>query len=108
MYIGSKNLAISIELSTCECCPGHLTEDESLFNYTIGETSYLAINDGYLTHRPLFSGELNVTQVIRDMCQGNPACIYDSMVTGDMEIGLSTLDISATNDQIIQTLGQFV
>ncbi len=98
-----------MEISHVYMCmnAGHLTEDESVFNYSIGDTSYLAINDGYLTHQPLFSEDLNVTQEVMDMCQEVPACIYDSVVTGNMEIGMSTLRTSATNDEIIRTLGKW-
>ena len=80
-------------------------EEESVFNYSIGDTSYLAINDGYLQYQPLFSDDLNASQEVRDMCQGNPACIYDTVATGNMDIGLSTLRISINNDEVIQTLG---
>ena len=82
-----------------------MAEEESQFNYSIGSTSYLAINGDYLNYQPFFSEDLNVTQAVRDMCQGNPACIYDSVVTGSMEIGLSTLVASRANDEVIQTLG---
>lgn len=83
-----------------------MSEEESLFNYTIGATSYSAINDGYLAHQPLFSEELNVTEEVREMCQENPSCIYDSVVTGKMEIGMSTLGVSSANDRTIQILGK--
>lgn len=82
-----------------------MSEEESLFDYNIGDTSYMAMNSGYLTHQPVFFDDLNVTQEVRDMCQENSACIYDSMVTGDIGIGISTLSISVANDEIIQTLG---
>ena len=86
---------------------GHLTEEESLFNYTIGNTSYSAINDDYLTHQPLYYDDLNITQDVRDTCQGNRECIYDSLTTRNMALGVSTLGISELNDQIIQTLGRY-
>ena len=85
-----------------------MTEEESLFNYSIGSTSYLAINDGYLTHQPEFSENLNITEEVRNMCLGDPACIYDTVVTGSMEVGLSTLNTSAANVDIIQTLGGYI
>lgn len=94
-------------LPRCYCILGHVTEEESLFNYRIGDTSYSAVNDGYLTHTPLFYEDLNVTQEVEEMCQRNPACIYDSIVTGSTEIGLSTLDISTINEEILRTLGKF-
>ena len=87
---------------------GHITENESLFDYTIGNTSYLAINDGYLTYQPEFSDNINATEDVRMMCQGNPACIYDTMVTGSTKVGLSTLRTSTSNDDVIQTLGEFI
>ncbi len=85
-----------------------MIEEESLFNYSIGDTSYSAINDDYLSHQPVFSDDLSVPQAVREMCQGNPSCIYDSVVTGDMEIGLSTLGVSVTNDESIKTLGWLI
>lgn len=84
--------------------PGQVTEDESLFNYSIGDTSYSAVN--YLGHQPVFSEDLDVTQEVADMCQGNPACIYDTVVTGNSEIGLSSLAVSSSNDEIIRTLSK--
>lgn len=84
---------------------GHVRQEESLFNYSIGGTSYSAINDGYLIHQPVFSDDLNITQEVRELCQESPTCIYDSVVTGSMEIGMSTLSTTTVNDQIIQTLG---
>ena len=78
-----------------------------MFNYSIGETSYASINDGYMNHVPLFLEELNVTQDVIDMCQGNPSCIYDSIATGNTQIGLSTLGVSMNNDAIVMTLSKF-
>ena len=82
-----------------------MAEEESLFNYSIGDTSYMAINNGYLTHQPVFSEDLNVTQEVRDACQDNPSCIYDAMVTGDIEIGVSAQRTSTINEGIIQIFG---
>lgn len=89
---------------------GHVLELESLFNYSIGNTSYSVINDGYLDHEPIFSSDLinDVPQQVIDTCQSNLPCIYDSTVTGSMSIGLSTLEVSMTSDDIIQTLGELV
>jgi hypothetical protein len=64
----------------------------------------VAVNNDYLAHQPVFSEDLNVTQEVREMCQENAACIYDSLVTGDMDVGISTLRVSTSNDKIIQTL----
>ena len=83
-----------------------MNEDESHFNYAIGDTTYDDINDGYLDHLPVFADDLDVSDGVRDMCQGNPSCIYDTMVTGSNDIGMSTLDISTTNDEIVQILGE--
>ena len=79
-----------------------MAEEESLFNYSIGDTSYMAINNGYLTHQPVFSEDLNVTQEVRDACQDDPSCEYDAMAIGDIDIGISTLRTSAMNEDIVQ------
>lgn len=80
-------------------------EEESLFNYTIGDTSYSAINDDYLTHQPVFFCDLNVSNEVREICQENPSCVYDFVATGSMEIGQFTLDIATANNEVIKTLG---
>ncbi len=89
--------------------PGHVTEEESLFNYSLGDTSYSAINDGYLSYRPVFTEDLidNVTDDEIEMCHSNLECIYDYVVTSSMEIGLSTFNISMTNDDITRTLSKW-
>ena len=87
---------------------GHVSENESLFDYSIGDTSYAAINHGYLNHTPLFTDEVigNASQEVLDMCGGNVACIYDSTVTGSLSVGQATLNTSQANQITIQILGQ--
>lgn len=85
---------------------GHITEEESLFNYSLGDTSYSAINDGYLTYRPLFTDDLNVTDDVFEMCHSNLECVYDYLVTGSMEIGQDTFNIAMDTDNIIRTLSK--
>ena len=88
---------------------GHVSEEESLFNYSIGAgSSYSAINDGYLEYRPLFTDEVlaNASAEVLEMCQGNVECVYDSLVTGDMSVGLGTLNTSMSNDDTVQILGK--
>ena len=41
------------------------------------------------------------------MCDGNMECIYDATVTGNMDIGLETMEISMANDQSLEILGEF-
>ena len=48
---------------------------------------------------PIFFDELNVTDDVSMMCQGNQQCILDLIVTGDLEIAVDTLD----NDRATNT-----
>ena len=82
-------------------------EDESFFNYSIGDTSYAAINNGYMEHEPLFTEELNATQETMEMCQGNIPCIFDTTVTGNPDIGMSTMDVSMSNNDTIMALSEY-
>ena len=85
---------------------GHLTEEESFFNYSIGNTSYSAINDGYMDYLPVFTEDLinSVSDNVIAICKNDLNCIYDLSLTGDRNIGLSTYNISLSNSDIIKEL----
>lgn len=88
---------------------GLVSESESLFNYSIGDTSYFTANDGAQDYVPTFSDEVvaNASQEVLDMCGGNLECVYDSSVTGSLVVGQATMDTSMTNDQTLQILGEY-
>ena len=41
------------------------------------------------------------------MCGGDVQCIYDATVTGNLDIGLGTMETSMANDQSVEILGEF-
>ena len=59
-----------------------------------------------MTYLPVFTEDLidSVPQEVIDSCQSNLDCVYDATVTGNIEVGISTYNISLTNDDITQTL----
>ena len=40
------------------------------------------------------------------MCGGDVQCIYDATVTGNLDIGLGTMETSMANDQSVEILGE--
>ncbi len=83
---------------------GHLGEQDSLFSY--GDLNYSSINDGHLDFVPTFFDELNITQDVIDACGSNQACILDASLTGNVDIGTSTLDKSMENKELEKILGK--
>lgn len=77
-----------------------------MFDYSITNSSYSAINDGYLDHTPVFADEVQASPEVEAMCGGNAQCVYDATVTGDMAVGQATLDTSMQNDETVLILGQ--
>ena len=85
---------------------GHVEEQDSIFSY--GGLNYSTLNGGYLEFEPTFFDELNITQEVMDACGTNQACILDASLTGNLEIGTSTLNVSMENEELEMTLGEFV
>ncbi len=73
---------------------GQITDEESLFTYPSG----LGVADfSDPNHEPPFSDEISVDQDIIDMCGGDSECVFDATVTGDPEIGMTTLMVDGNN-----------
>ena len=87
---------------------GHLPEAESFFEYSIGNTSYSAINSGYMDHLPSFTEDIiaGISAEIIQACMNDLKCVYDYAVTGNKEVGISTLNISMNNDALSKELGE--
>ena len=73
---------------------GMVTDAESLFFYRPGESSSTINQPDF---RPTF-GMPNLTAVsdefrmqVEEQCGGQQECIYDAVVTGNIEIGMSTM-----------------
>jgi len=78
-----------------------LDKTESLFSYPDG-SSYETYNQGYETFTPTFI----TVQGGPPECQGDFSCIYDSQVTGEIDIGLSSLNASLENQEMEMILGE--
>ena len=85
---------------------GHVSERESFFDYSIGNLSYAAINNGYLYNLPIFAHNISASQEVLNLCGSNQACIFDSTVTGSLTIGQATLNTFQANEQTIRIIGQ--
>lgn len=82
---------------------GRTQLDESLFyngrrkrqaDETFGNSSFV----------PIFSDELNFTEMQRLICQNNMQCLFDFAVTGERDIALETLqheqEANATHEEL--------
>jgi len=85
-----------------------LKESESFFNYSIDDTSYSAINDGYRSFIPNFSEDIvsGASTEIKEACMNDKQCIYDYVVTGNAEVAMSTYNISMANQDSVIELGE--
>ena len=83
---------------------GHVSEEDSLFSY--GDQNYSALNNDYLDFIPTFFDELNITQEVMDACGDNQACILDASVTGNVNIGTSTLQEEKESEELGAILGK--
>ncbi len=77
---------------------GQLDAAESLFTYPEGMT---AADFAVLDHDPPFLDEVvaAATADILQVCGANKECIFDSMETGDTNIGLETMDMISIIDE---------
>jgi len=78
-----------------------LGETESLFSYPDG-SSYETYNQGYDIFTPTFIP----VQGGPPECQGDVSCIYDALVTGEIDIGLSSKNVSEENQETEMILGE--
>lgn len=60
------------------------------------------------TFIPVYFDELNITNDIEMTCEGNPQCIFDLLLTGDMDVAMNALkhekETNLTKDTISEQL----
>lgn len=83
--------------------PGQITDEESLFTYPPGLS---VSNFSNQSHIPPFADEIEVDQAVADMCGDDPECVFDSTVTGNAEIGMSSLTIDSNNTDDLLVAGK--
>ena len=81
---------------------GQIDDATSLFTYPEGLS---ALNFSFPDHSPRFLSEVleNATSDTRALCGNNVECIFDTIETGSMAIGLETLQTNQNNnnDQMV-------
>ena len=82
-------------LILCQCT-GEILPEESLFTYPDGLS---ATNFSHPEHIPNFLDEVvsSTTDEIRSACNDNTQCIFDATETGDLAVGMATLQTSTSN-----------
>ena len=78
---------------------GHVNELDSLFD----PASYSIYNEDYMIFVPTFSSD--ITEIPE--CNGDLSCIYDAHVTGDLGVGLSSLNASMGNTEFENILSKW-
>ena len=84
---------------------GRTTEDESLFYYPDARGRRQTYED-YQNHSfvPVFLDELIFTDEQRIACENNEQCLFDLVVTGDMQFAGNTLnhekDVNRTGEEL--------
>ena len=75
---------------------GQITEEESLFSYP-GNLS--TANFSFPDHVPRFVDEVlgDADEATVAACNGNARCIFDATQTGNLEIGMATMQTEETN-----------
>ncbi len=77
---------------------GQVDASESLFTYPEGLTTE---DFAVLDHDPPYLDEVvaNASAEVRQMCGDNVECIFDSIETGDINIGVETMTIISQIDE---------
>ena len=84
---------------------GAITEEESLFVYSLDNVSFAGLQ--YPKHQPAFLDQSNLTVEQREQCGNDKQCAYDYAQTGDIEIGLATMKVEQSNSMDQTLLGVF-
>lgn len=84
---------------------GLIDPSESLFTYPPGESS---ADFSFPDHIPLFVDEVvnGASDEIREACGNNARCIYDASQTGNLNIGVDTMQTDETNQEDQMVSGQ--
>ena len=86
---------------------GQVSQEESLFFYEEGENVSTVSNP---KHLPVFLDEINnvtVTEAV-EFCEGleNIECVYDFVLTRNIELALSTMSTNKENNEMEQFVGK--
>ena len=82
---------------------GAITKDESLFSYSLDGASFASFQ--YPDHQPAFLDQLTLTDEQMEQCGSDKQCAYDYAQTGDIEIGLATMNVEQSNSMDQTLLG---
>ena len=76
----------------CHFLSGEITAAESLFTYSEGQSAAFF---SHPDHDPLFLDEVlaSADNATLAACAGNALCVFDALQTGNLAIGLTTLEI---------------
>lgn len=55
---------------------------------------------------PIFFDELNITEEAEMVCEGNPQCIFDLLLTGDMDVAMNTLEHEKQTNLSMETISK--
>ena len=80
---------------------GAIMEEESMFSYSLDSSNFDSFQ--HPTHQPAFLDQLTLTEEQMEQCGSDKQCAFDIAQTGDVEIGLATMNINQSNtmDQMI-------
>ena len=56
---------------------------------------------------PVFFDELNFTTDQRMICEDNPQCLFDLVVTGELEIAMNTLQLETEANATKESFGKY-
>ena len=82
---------------------GAITEGESLFSYFLDSATFASYQ--YPNHQPAFLDQLTPTVEQMEQCGNDKQCVYDYSQTGDIEIGLATMNVEQSNSMDQMLLG---
>ena len=89
------------------CLIGQVKASESLFTYPEGRT---AADYAFPEHRPIIMEEISVNSYspdLRNFCEDNPRCLFDSEQTGIREIGGAGLAAEKDLKETVHVLCKF-
>ena len=85
---------------------GQVTSQETLFCYSDGLG---LINFSFPEAVPVFNSEINLTGIASEAlitaCGGNEDCLFDGVVTGNIEVARESLATEEANEADVAVLG---
>jgi len=85
---------------------GQITEEESIFTYASNES---VSTFSHPNHMPPFMDEINSrleeNSALVEICQNNTQCLFDADQTGDVNVGMDTLQFEEQAKEQVVILG---